>query len=105
MPRKGGDKRPSSYKRRALRHQIHTEQLGCCYWCGERVEKADMQLDRVKSGKFGGTYHYENLVGACAGCNLRRGRNEAQDLTKREAKRLYTPMLRELAAKRSLIHA
>lgn len=100
MARKGGNNRPSSSRRRTLRHTLHCEQGGLCFWCGGSLTLADMQLDRVRPGKFGGTYRYDNLVGACDACNKRRGIAEARNIRRREAKRLWAPILRELQRRR-----
>lgn len=100
MPRQGGDKRPSSTLRRKVRQQLHAEQGGRCYWCESELALNEMQLDRIRPGKFGGTYRYDNLVGACDPCNKRRGQAEARNIRKREAQSLWTPILRELRQRR-----
>lgn len=100
MPRQGGNNRPSSSHRRALRRRLHCEQDGRCFWCEAQLTLADMQLDRVRPGKFGGTYRYDNLVGACDSCNKRRGVAEARNIRRPEAKRLWAPTIRELRQRR-----
>ena len=99
MPRQGGDKRPTSELRRRMRRRLYEEQRGCCFWCGAELMLSGMQLDRVRDGKFGGTYRYDNLVGACDTCNKRRGQR-TKAMSKREAQSLWTPIIRNLRSQR-----
>ena len=99
MPRQGGDKRPSSASRRRLRQRLFEEQGERCYWCKCHLMLCGMQIDRIREGKFGGTYRYDNVVGACDTCNKRRGQ-VTRALSKREAQSLTTPILRALRSQR-----
>lgn len=57
-------------KRRAL---LHKEQKGLCAYCSEPVILENSTVDHLKPKSKGGTDARENLVMACAPCNLTVG--------------------------------
>ena len=48
-------------------------QKGRCYWCGEKVAWRGKHVDHVMPLSKGGSNGPENLVVACASCNLKKG--------------------------------
>ena len=62
--------------------KIVLEQEPICHWCRLRPSTT---ADHVRSVAKGGGHELENLVGACARCNERRGAAEGRATTKRRA--------------------
>ena len=44
-----------------------------CQYCGDRFPTHDLTFDHVIPRSRGGRTTWENVVTACAGCNLRKG--------------------------------
>lgn len=44
-----------------------------CYWCGEPITAATMHTDHIIPMNAGGTNTPDNIVCACASCNIRKG--------------------------------
>lgn len=93
--------RPSSTYRRTLRRRILQEQGHVCFWCQCELVYESAQLDRVWSGRFGGTYCYDNLVASCDACNKRRGA-ECKAQKKGDARREIAPIIKALRAQRGV---
>jgi hypothetical protein len=74
--RHGGEKRGSSYARRArkrwmLSHFGDGERCGCVH-CGCELDFCTVEADRIVPG---GSYRRENVQPACRQCNLARSDN------------------------------
>jgi hypothetical protein len=67
------DRRGSSRDRRARKQWLLTrfgDGINCpCFWCGRPLSLFTLQQDRLVAG---GPYRRDNLVPACAGCNIAR---------------------------------
>jgi 5-methylcytosine-specific restriction endonuclease McrA len=59
-----------------------TRQKGRCYWCGEKVGR-HYHVDHVVPLALGGSNGPENLVIACAHCNLSKGATHPMDFAGR----------------------
>lgn len=84
--RHGGEKRGSSYARRArklwmLAHWGDGEVCPCVY-CGMSVNFDTVEADRIIPG---GTYRRDNVQPACKPCNLSKSDNSDWDGTITEA--------------------
>lgn len=67
-------------KYRARRQIGESQNWRCCY-CGTRCHDEAghpdcFTLDHLKTRASGGTWRRDNLVGACACCNTKRGRRD-----------------------------
>jgi hypothetical protein len=76
--RNGGDRRGSSYSRRARKHWLlatfgdgHTCE---CVWCGDELTFETVEQDRKDPN---GPYRRENLQPACRFCNASRGNGDS----------------------------
>ena len=54
---------------------IISEQDGCCYYCGRAIsrDRKERHVDHMTPVSRGGTNWPDNIVVACADCNLRKG--------------------------------
>jgi len=65
----------STYRWRKIRQEILKRDEYRCAYCGH----AATQIDHVTSLDKGGTDEPDNLVAACATCNLRKGTKNARE--------------------------
>jgi 5-methylcytosine-specific restriction endonuclease McrA len=87
-----GGARPNSYQRRANRHFLLREfgngETCNCVYCGEILDYATIEVDRLKAGADGGGYTRDNIVPACKPCNRRRGKRSVWAFNPNAARRL-----------------
>lgn len=53
--------------------RIWVEAAGKCHWCGESLEPEEASFDHYMPLGLGGSDGIENIVLACAPCNLSKG--------------------------------
>jgi 5-methylcytosine-specific restriction endonuclease McrA len=58
---------PPGWKK--IRRAVFATKGHTCWWCGQPAT----QVDHVIPAALGGTHTLDNLVPACAPCNIRRG--------------------------------
>ena len=71
---------------------------GCCTWCGLRVRRDRQQVDHVTPRCDGGGASLDNLVLACAACNLDRRFAEVPEraLALRTHRQVWRAVFRQL---------
>ena len=74
------DRRGKARDRRARKHWLLAtfgDGAECpCFWCGTPLSMATLQQDRLVAG---GPYRRDNIVPACARCNIARHGHEIPD--------------------------
>ncbi len=55
------------------RRNIFARDKNRCQYCGKRFPTSELSLDHVVPRSVGGESEWENIVCACAGCNVRKG--------------------------------
>jgi 5-methylcytosine-specific restriction endonuclease McrA len=73
----------STYRWRQLRKEILKRDEYRCAYCGH----AATQVDHVTSLDKGGTDEPDNLIAACAACNLRKGTKEVKKILRTKIRR------------------
>lgn len=69
----------SAWIRRSVAKKLFKKQKGKCFYCGidmhldEKRDSTRMTLDHLTPKSKGGKAVASNFVGACHGCNLKRG--------------------------------
>ena len=58
---------------RFSRFNIYARDENTCQYCGERLPRAELNLDHVVPRSRGGATTWENVVCSCVPCNLRKG--------------------------------
>ena len=83
---------------RFSRFNIYARDENTCQYCGERMSRADLNLDHVVPRSRGGATAWENVVCSCVPCNLRKGgRSPAEagmKLLRAPSRPRWTPMFR-----------
>jgi 5-methylcytosine-specific restriction endonuclease McrA len=67
-----------------------------CQYCGTKKSVKDLTFDHVVPRSRGGASNFENIVAACAGCNLRKGNKTLREADMRLMRRPRTPRPEEL---------
>jgi 5-methylcytosine-specific restriction endonuclease McrA len=65
----------------------HKRQKGCCYWCGVKTGD-DYHVDHVTPLSKGGSNGPENIVIACAFCNVSKGAKLPHEFANRQIPQL-----------------
>jgi 5-methylcytosine-specific restriction endonuclease McrA len=80
---------------RFSRHNIFMRDGSACQYCGDRKARSELNLDHVIPRSRGGESVWENVVTACAPCNLRKGNRllEESGLTLHRQPRPPAPVL------------
>jgi 5-methylcytosine-specific restriction endonuclease McrA len=58
---------------RFSRHNIYTRDGNTCQYCGQALDRVDLNLDHVVPRAHGGRTTWENVVCCCLPCNLKKG--------------------------------
>ena len=67
-----------------------------CQYCGTRKPVKDLTFDHVIPRSRGGPSNFENIVAACAGCNLRKGSKTLREADMRLLRKPRMPSPQEL---------
>jgi 5-methylcytosine-specific restriction endonuclease McrA len=73
----------SSIRKYLLAEVTTSNKVLFCHYCGAVLNINDMHLDHKKPVSRGGRNNRENLVWACAACNLSKGRKLYEDFVKK----------------------
>jgi 5-methylcytosine-specific restriction endonuclease McrA len=83
---------------RFSRFNIYARDDNTCQYCGERLPRADLNLDHVIPRSRGGATSWENVVCSCVPCNLRKGGRTPDEarmrLLRQPFRPKWTPMFR-----------
>ncbi|MBM3490931.1 MAG: HNH endonuclease [Alphaproteobacteria bacterium] len=78
------------------RFNLFLRDLFTCQYCGERGSTADLTFDHVLPKSRGGRTTWENVVTACACCNLEKGGRTPRESHMHPLGRPYRPTVYEL---------
>ena len=78
------------------RFNLFLRDLFACQYCAERGSTADLTFDHVLPKSRGGRTTWENVVTACAGCNLEKGGRTPRESKMHPRGRPYRPTVYEL---------
>lgn len=85
-------KRPL-FPRRMSRREVFIRDSHTCQYCGKQTR--NLTLDHVTPRRLGGTHTWDNVVSACAACNLKKaGRTPTQARMKLSRKPATPPLRR-----------
>ncbi len=83
---------------RFSRFNIYARDDDTCQYCGQKLPRADLNLDHVLPRSRGGATGWENVVCSCVPCNLRKGGRTPEEagmrLRRAPARPRWTPVFR-----------
>jgi 5-methylcytosine-specific restriction endonuclease McrA len=79
------------------RHNVFERDNCTCQYCGQKMDRRDLNLDHIIPRDRGGDTSWENIVCSCISCNSRKGNRTPQDagmrLLRKPKRPRWRPML------------